>query len=107
METVYVDIDYQDEWGKRCLDFYKRIPYNNGTRRSIGYLMALEDNCELLISIDDDNFPTDDDFIGCRRETGKTWKGELFHEASGFHNICEYLKINPNVIFFQEGTLSI
>lgn len=103
LETVYVDIDYQDEWGKRCLDFYKRIPYNNETRRNIGYLMALEDNCELLISIDDDNFPTDDDFIGCHRETGKTWKGELFHEASGFHNICEYLKINPQRHIFPRG----
>ena len=103
LETVYVDIAHQDEWGKRCLDFYKRIPYNNETRRNIGYLMALEDNCELLISIDDDNFPTDDDFIGCHLETGTTWKGECINEASGFHNICEYLKITPERQVFPRG----
>ena len=104
LETVYVDIDHQDKWGKRCLDFYKRIPYNNETRRNIGYLMALEDNCELLISIDDDNFPTDDDFVGCHlQQTGRLIQEDLITETSGFHNICEYLQISPQRQVFPRG----
>ncbi len=103
LETVYLNIQQQDDWGKRCLDFYKRIPYNNETRRNIGYLHALEDKCEILISIDDDNFPSDDDLVGCHIQTGKQWKNDLLSETSGFHNVCEYLEISPNRRIFPRG----
>lgn len=103
LETVYLDIAEQDAWGKRCDPFYSRIPYNNETRRNIGYLHALEDGCELLISIDDDNFPLDDDFIGCHKQTGRIWEGDCISEPSKFHNICEYLKIEPDRKIFPRG----
>jgi len=103
LETVYLDIEQQDEWGKRCPEFYERIPYDNETRRNVGYLCALEDNCEILISIDDDNFPTGDDFIGCHARTGETWQGSVLREASGFHNICEYLEFVPPRHIFPRG----
>ncbi len=103
METIYIDIATQDQWGKRCTDFYSRIPYNNETRRNIGYLHALEDHCEILISIDDDNFPTDDDLVGCHKITGSNWDGDLINETTGFHNICEYLEIQPNRQIFPRG----
>ncbi len=32
------------------------IPYDSDNRRNIGYLIALEGNCDFVISIDDDNF---------------------------------------------------
>ncbi|MBU3916985.1 hypothetical protein KKA14_15745 [bacterium] len=103
LETIYLNIDQQDEWGKRCKDFYQRIPYNNETRRNIGYLLALEDKCEVLISMDDDNFPTDDDLIGRHLKTGTIWNKEVISEESGFHNICEYLKIEPKRHVFPRG----
>lgn len=103
METIYLDIVDQDQWGSRCADFYQRLPYNNETRRNIGYLHALEDDCELLISIDDDNFPTEDDLVGFHLQTGKSWPGELIKEETGFHNICEYLKTEPDRQIFPRG----
>ena len=62
--TTYLDIPCQDKWGRQFPDFYRRIPYNNETRRNIGYLHALAENCERLISLDDDNWPTGDDLVG-------------------------------------------
>src|SRR3989344_4232058 len=91
LETVYMDIPVQDEWGKRYPELYARIPYNNETRRNLGYLAALEDGCEILISIDDDNFPTDEDFVGGHAQTGCIWDGRCITEKCGFHNVCEYL----------------
>ena len=70
LETVYFGVDDQDEWGKRFA-LYPLIPYNTDGRRVFGYLRALEDGCELLISIDDDNFPTADDFVGFHQRTGR------------------------------------
>ena len=103
LEVIYLDIANQDAWGKRCIDFYNRIPYDNETRRNIGYLHALEDNCETLISIDDDNFPIDDDLIGFHQNTGKKWNGDLISEESGFHNICEYIDFEPDRKVFPRG----
>ena len=103
LETYYLDIPSQDEWGKRFPEFYRRIPYNNETRRNIGYLYALEQGCERLISIDDDNFPTGDDFVGGHQNTGRKWDGEVIEEPSGFHNICEYLEIEPRRQIFPRG----
>jgi len=103
LETVYLSIKNQDKWGKLFPDFYKRIPYNNETRRNIGYLFALEDGCERIISIDDDNLPTDDDFIGGHSATGKIWTSFVVNEESGFYNICEYLKFNTERAIYPRG----
>jgi hypothetical protein len=103
MDTNYLDILKQDEWGKPFPELYHRIPYNNETRRNIGYLRALENGCERLISIDDDNFPTDDDFIGGHLNTGRLWENDVIDEQSGFHNICEYLEIQPDRLIFPRG----
>lgn len=103
LETVYVGIDEQDEWGEKFPGFYRCIPYNNETRRNLGYLRAMEDGCEVLICIDDDNFPTDDDFIGGHLHTGRPVAVPLLHEASGYHNVCEYLQIVPSRPLFPRG----
>jgi hypothetical protein len=102
LEAEYLDIQAQDKWGKG-IEFYGRIPYNSEARRLIGYLKALEEGCELLISIDDDNFPTEDDFIGGHAKTGQTTTGDMISEQSGFHNICEYLEFMPNRQIFPRG----
>lgn len=103
METIYLDIDQQDEWGKQFPTFYKRIPYNNETRRNIGYLFALEDGCDILISIDDDNFPSEDDFVGHHLRTGQGWAGNILYESQGFHNVCEYLRFEPSRAIYPRG----
>jgi hypothetical protein len=102
LETVYFDIAQQDDWGRR-FPFYKLIPYNTDGRRVFGYLKALEEGCRILVSIDDDNFPTADDFIGGHCKTGQTWSAPLLREPRGFHNICEYLKLEPHRLVFPRG----
>jgi hypothetical protein len=60
-----------------------------------GYLRALEDGCELLLSMDDDKFPTRDDFVGFHRRTGQEWRRPVHKKERWFHNICEYLAFDP------------
>jgi len=103
LETVYLGIDEQDAWGAKFDDFYRRIPYNNETRRNLGYLRALEEGCETLLCIDDDNFPATGDFIGGHLGTGARWESELVSESSGFHNVCEYLTFLPDRPIFPRG----
>jgi len=103
LETEYLDIQRQDEWGLRYPKFYSRLPYNNETRRNIGYLHALEDGCERLISIDDDNWTTVDNFIKGHAFTGKEWDKPLLSDPSGFYNVCEYLEFEPVRHIFPRG----
>ncbi len=103
LETYFLDIKSQDRWGKRFPELYRRIPYNNESRRNIGYLHALEYGCKRLISIDDDNYPTNDDFLGCHMRTGTSLQVQLIEETSHFHNVCEYLEIEPRRKIFPRG----
>jgi hypothetical protein len=102
LETVYLGIDAQDEWGKG-FTLYPLIPYNTDGRRVFGYLKALEDGCKVMISMDDDNFPTADDFVGCHLKTGEEWVQPVLREERGFHNICEYLDFEPQRQVFPRG----
>jgi hypothetical protein len=104
LNVHYLSIEEQDRWGRRFPDFYSRIPRKNETRRNIGCLFALEQGCERVISVDDDNFPLPDgDFIGAHRNTGKPIQQPVFHEQSGFHNICEYLECDPKRHIYPRG----
>ena len=103
MEIHFLDIDDQDKWGKKFPEFYSQIPFDNETRRNIGYLYALEHGCKRLISIDDDNFPTHDDFVGGHSMTGRPWSGALIEESTGFYNICEHLTVLPDRLIFPRG----
>lgn len=103
LEANYLGIEEQDKWGKKFPKFYAKLPYDNETRRNIGYLFALENGCKRLISIDDDNFPTSDDFIHCHSRTGSRWKGKIIKNANGYYNICEHLSIKPNRLIFPRG----
>jgi len=102
LETVYFDISQQDKWGK-AFPLYNLIPYNTDGRRVFGYLRALEEGCEIMIAMDDDNFPADDDFIGGHQRTGQKWPGAVLREAARFHNICEYLTLEPHRLVFPRG----
>lgn len=102
LETVYFGVDEQDEWG-RPFALYPLIPYNTDGRRVFGYLRALEEGCDLLISMDDDNFPAHDDFVGHHQKTGQVWRSSVLKEESGFHNICEYLVFEPVRQVFPRG----
>lgn len=102
LETVFFGVDEQDEWGKR-FPLYPLIPYNTDGRRVFGYLRALEDGCDVLISMDDDNFPSEDDFVGHHQKTGQEWRQPLLREEKRFHNICEYLTFEPQRLVFPRG----
>jgi len=103
LHVKYLDCDCQEALSARLTPFYQRLPWNNETRRNVGYLCALEAGCERLISIDDDNWPTEDNFVGWHSKTGQNWKGLLLQEKSGFYNICDHLELEPARHVFPRG----
>ena len=57
---VYYGIDAQYKLGYKCA---RLIPENCIQRRNIGFLEALKWGADIIVSIDDDNIPLDDDYF--------------------------------------------
>lgn len=69
------------------------VPWNTDNRRNIGFLMALADGAEVLISIDDDNFcRSDDDYVGAHQVVGGPSADPVVHSSDGWFNICDQLE---------------
>lgn len=103
LESIYLDIDEQDQVGNNFQEFYQRLPLKNECRRNIGYLAAWHDGAETLISIDDDNFPLEDDFIGGHSITGSNCSNEIYSDKKGYYNICEHLEMEPARHVYPRG----
>ncbi len=72
------------------------VPYNSDNRRNIGFLMALEDGCGFVISVDDDNYPREgeDFFAGHATVMEGPREAEVVNTESGWFNICGLLELD-------------
>ena len=80
------------------------IPYDSDNRRNVGFLMALERGCEVLISIDDDNFclPATD-FFGEHHVVGSLGNDNRIMSSDGWFNICSLLRGPEGTAVFPRG----
>ncbi|HEY3964472.1 MAG TPA: hypothetical protein VGM05_07920 [Planctomycetaceae bacterium] len=68
------------------------VPYNSDNRRNIGFLLALERGCDVLVSIDDDNFCLPEgDFIAEHHAVGGVGREKQVQSSDGWFNICSLL----------------
>ena len=90
-------LEEQDAFIKK-LNLSHIIPHNSDNRRNIGFLMALENGCDFLISIDDDNFCRDDEpffaehAIVCQPEI----EFDSVNTSNGWFNICDLMVVEPS-----------
>jgi hypothetical protein len=72
------------------------IPYNSDNRRNVGYLMALDQGADVVVSVDDDNFPQPDHgWIEHHSLVGEEIQAPAVHSSNGWYNICERLEVDP------------
>ena len=68
------------------------IPYNSDNRRNVGFLAALERGCDVLISIDDDNYCLPGtDFLGEHDAVGRPARDPVVSTSDGWFNLCNLL----------------
>jgi len=102
-EVTYLDVPAQGKLLRRwpVLDLFVR--YNCIQRRNVGYLRAALDGAEVIISVDDDNFVGDDDFIGHHLAVGREVEVPLLSHPSGWWNVCQRLLCDPPRRFYPRG----
>lgn len=81
------------------------IPYDSDNRRNIGYLMALKEAGETIISIDDDNYcmGAENTFRDYAIVTEDEITLRAHYTENGWINFIESLEINPDVDVYPRG----
>lgn len=107
----YWDIKSQKEWMFETLGSVKAkkceliIPYNSIRRRNLGYLRALELGADVIISIDDDNYLGNSNWLS--QHLSVLYTTDPLPTVSSKNkavNPCHILKFNyPNVMIYSRG----
>lgn len=80
------------------------VPYNTDNRRNVGFLMALEAGCDVLISIDDDNYClAGDDFVGSHQVVGRPATVAEVKSSDCWFNLCTLLEGWDGPAIFPRG----
>jgi len=105
IEINYMDVDSQKDYLKRFEEFDKYLPFNSFARRNIGDLLAYEEGFDFIIRVDDDNYPTDHDFIGMHSNAFSQPDNMIISSNNGWYNVCELLKDEESIPFYPRGFL--
>ncbi|SCG59227.1 hypothetical protein [Micromonospora halophytica] len=76
------------------------VPYDSDNRRNIGYLMSWQSDADFLISVDDDNFPVDDQFFAAHAVVAAGPRpARVVSADSGWWNPCDQLAVEPMPVY--------
>ena len=103
IEVDYMNVDHQKAYMAAYPELDAHLPYNSVQRRNIGHLKAYEEGCHTLITIDDDNFPHQADYLAHHAIVGETAAVDVASAADGWYNVCLTLDERNGRIFFPRG----
>ena len=99
----FLDCDDQVVYLRRFPELADHLPWNSIQRRNIGLLRAFELGCDPVITIDDDNFLLDADFVGLHSMAGMEVTLDSLNSSSGWVDVCRDLEELRGVPFYHRG----
>ena len=102
-DVVCPTLAEQEKYLKKFGQFALLVPYNSDNRRNVGFLMALEWGCEVLLSIDDDNYCIGETYGTVAQVCGGPATFRAVYSSNGWFNICELLETEPNYRVYPRG----
>lgn len=98
MRSLYLGKEEQEKFLEPFPELAAEIPWKSDNRRNVGFLMAYRDKCDIVIAIDDDNYPRSEwPFLAGHATVGS----ELTHPvATGHHrwfNLCSMMTVESPV----------
>lgn len=105
LRTQCPTLKEQEKFLSKFHKFEKLVPYNSDNRRNIGFLMALEEEVDFIISIDDDNYcrPNEDFFAEHSIVTKDKEAFESVKSSNEWFNVCDMLELTPNYQIYPRG----
>jgi len=99
----YLDIAAQKSYLTRFPALDAHLRYDSIQRRNVGLLLAYELGADVLITIDDDNFVMNEDFVGLHGIVGSTARVPVYGSTTGWLNVCSALEVDNDVRFYHRG----
>jgi hypothetical protein len=88
LRFLYIDPERQEKFLAPFPELSAAIPYRSDNRRNIGYLLALRDGAEVIISIDDDSYPlSEHPFLEHHGKVGKVESLPRGDSANSWFNV--------------------
>ncbi|MBM4071049.1 MAG: hypothetical protein FJ271_19185 [Planctomycetes bacterium] len=103
VSTQYLDVPAQQKFLRRWPALDITLRYNCIQRRNVGYLQAAIDGADVIVAVDDDNFVTEEDYVGAHLRVGRTVEVPVVEHPSGWWNICQRLTCDPPRHFYHRG----
>jgi hypothetical protein len=98
----YFNLERQATYLKKYPELNEHLTWNSIQRRNIGILFAYEQGADQIITIDDDNFLVDEDFIG-KHTVGENKNLDVITSQTGWLNVCDFLKEEHDRRFYHRG----
>ncbi len=98
----YFSVKRQEEYLSRFPALKEHIQWNCIQRRNVGTLYAYEEGCEVIVTIDDDNFRIDDNYLGAHG-VGEETEVDVVSSSTSWINICRMLKELKGREFYHRG----
>jgi hypothetical protein len=94
LDWQYLSPDAQTEFLRPFPDLAADIPWRSDNRRNVGFLMAYRDRCDVIVSIDDDNYPRPDwPFLDGHAAVGKKATLQTATGRDGWFNVCSLMDV--------------
>src|SRR5579883_554807 len=85
---TYLDLAAQQAFLKPFPELWSHLRFDSIQRRNIGMLMAYTQGADVVITIDDDNFALDQDFVGFHSIASTVQDLPVYASTSGWFNVC-------------------
>jgi hypothetical protein len=100
----YLDIDAQREYLEpRFPELWAHLRFDSIQRRNVGILRAWENGADTIITIDDDNWIMNQDFVSLHGRVGQTVEMPVTTSTSGWYNVCGELENSQGQEFYHRG----
>jgi len=99
----YLGIEDQQSYLERYPALWRHLPFNSIQRRNIGLLKAWEDGADVIITIDDDNWMLNHDFVRLHGVVGQSVELPAIETSSGWFNVCSVLEEASGTSFYHRG----
>lgn len=111
-EVEFWDVVEQGKWIRKNYpeqvwdDIEFVIPHNSVRRRNFGYLRALELGTDLIITIDDDNLPIDEDWLKGHTTAFKRKDHHIVSSRNRIVNPCRILRHDKGFVYSRGYPIS-
>jgi len=99
----YLGIDDQKQYLDRFPDLWSHLRFDSIQRRNVSLFYAYESGADLIITVDDDNFVLNQDFIGLHAKAGTRCQLPVIESTTGWFNVCSFLEEENGQPFYHRG----